>query len=135
MLQWEAWPYTTSRASLPYSYLTKASDLLDTTELPGILRERPDVLALGAKYEAAMWPGTPSQKNPYFNLTLAEMHGRRLAQMVDQLAIRDDDQYPQDWGGAPWHLFPLANVAPTADYLRYTDSPAWGSYNGGLQSY
>jgi len=135
LLQWEAWPYTTSRASLPYSYVTKAFDLVDADPLPGILRERPDVLALGAKYEAAMWPGTPTLKNPYFNLTLAEMLGRQMARALDQLAIRDDDQFPQDWGGVNWHLFPLANLAPTADFLRHTDSPAWSSYNGGLDGY
>src|SRR5262245_51131846 len=50
-LQWEAWPYTTTRASLPYSYFLRAADLLDSDNLPGILYDRPDVLALGAKYE------------------------------------------------------------------------------------
>lgn len=135
LLQWEAWPYTTSRASLPYSYLTKAFDLADSDNLPGILRERPDVLALGAKYEAAMWPGTPSQKNPYFNLTLAEMLGRQMGDALTQMAIRDDDQFPQDWNTVNWSAFPLANLAPTADFLRHTDSPAWAAYNGGLPSY
>jgi hypothetical protein len=132
LLQWEAWPYTTSRASLPYSYLTKAFDLADSDNLPGILRERPDVLALGAKYEAAMWPGTPSQKNPYFNLTLAEMLGKQVGDLLTQMAIRDDDQYFQDYTAVSWAQFPLANLAPTADYLRHTDSPAWAAYNGGL---
>ena len=135
LLQWEAWPYTTTRASLPYTYLTKSSDLLDEDQLPGILRERPDVLALGAKYEAAKWPGTPSQKNPYFNLALAEMLGREMAGMLMQLSIRDDDQFPQDYTQVSWAQFPLANLAPTADYLRHTDSPAWAGYNGGLQGY
>lgn len=135
LLQWEAWPYTTSRASLPYSYLTKSFDLADSDNLPGILAQRPDVLALGAKYEAAMWPGTPSQKNPYFNLTLAEMLGRQLGDALTQMAIRDDDQYFQDYTSVSWAQFPLANLAPTADYLRHTDSPAWAAYNGGLAGY
>lgn len=130
LLQWEAWPYTTSPASLPYSYVTKAADLADTAQLPGILHDRPDVLALGAKYEAAKWPGTPSTKNPYFNLTLAELLGRELAGMLGQLSIRDDDQFPQDWGTIPWGRFPLANLAPTAEYLRGTDAVA-GDWGGG----
>lgn len=134
-LQWEAWPYTTTRASLPYSYFLRAADLADGDNLPGILYDRPDVIALGAKYEAAKWPGTPSMKNPYFNLALAEMLGQELAKMLTQLSIRDDDQFPQDWDTVNWSAFPLANLAPTADYLRHTDSPAWAAYNGGLSSY
>lgn len=130
--QWEAWPYTTSAATLPYSYVTHTADLADTTELPGILGQRPDVLALAAKYEASKWPGNAQNKNPYFNLTLAEMLRKELGDAITQLSIRDDDQFPQDWGTIPWSLFPLANLAPTADYLRHTDATAGAAYNGGL---
>lgn len=131
-LQWEAWPYATTRASLPYTYVLRAADLPDSQDLPGILADRPDVLALGAKYEAALWPGTTAQKNPYFNLELAATLGKRLADLLTQLAIRDDDQFPQDYDTIPWSRFPLANLAPTADYLRHTDAPAWETYGFGI---
>lgn len=133
--QYEAWPYTTSQAALPYSYFTKPLDLADSDVLPGVLQERADVLALGAKYEAAMWPGTPTQKNPYFNLTLAEMLGRQMADALTQMAIRDDDVFAQDWTTVNWSQFPLANLAPTAAFLQHTDAPAWAAYNGGLSGY
>lgn len=128
---WEAWPYTTAAATLPYIYVRKIADLADADTLPGVLGDRADILALGARFEAARFPGTAQQKNPYYNLALAEMLGGDLVREITGLTLKDDDLYQQNWSTIPWSRFPLANLAPTADYLRHTDAPAWETYGFG----
>jgi hypothetical protein len=55
--------------------------------LVGVLATWAEVLKKGALAEAAQWPGTVAQKNPYFNLTLAtrlEEEFHALAKSLDQ---------------------------------------------------
>lgn len=126
LLQYEVWPYSTAAYALPYWYATSVVDLTDDADLPGILRHRADVIETGARAECAKYPGTPALKNPYFNLELCEKLERELADLTRQIAIRDDDQYAQDL--VQYHTWPLATLAPTADYLRRTDAPASMTY-------
>lgn len=129
-LRYEVWPYTNSEQQLPYWYTTIVADLADDEDLPGVFKTRGDVLETGARVECARFAGTPAQKNVGYDLVLAERLDQNFRELLRQLTIRDDDQYFQDL--VQYSNWPLAALAPTADYLRRTDWPAgtwdWGIY-------
>ena len=133
-LAYEVWPYATAACQLPYIYKQAPQVPADTADLPGVLAAHSDALELMTKIEAAMWPGTAEQPNPYASLPRAEKLQAMLAPGLRQLFIRDDDQYSQDWDQSLYPGFPLANLAPTANSLRMTDAPAgafdWGAAGG-----
>jgi len=131
-LRYEVWPYTTAGSQLPYWYTLVAADLADDEELPGPLRHRGDILELGARVEGARYAGTPTQKNPGYDLALASALDKDWRQLLRQLEARDDDQYSQDL--VQYAAWPLATLSPTADYLRRTDWPA-GAWDWGLGGY
>lgn len=128
--RYEVWPYTTSAIQLPYWYSTAAVDLADDDELPGAFKHRGDAVEMGVRIECARYPGTPAQKNPHFSLDLADRLEKDYAFLLRQMENRDDDQSPQDL--VQYMTWPLASLAPTADYLRRTDWPAgvWGWGDG-----
>ena len=133
-LAYEIWPYTTAACQLPYIYKQNPQVLADSADLPGVLGQHGDVLELMTKIEAAIWPGTREEPNPYFSLQRAETLKQMLTPLIRQLENRDDDQYSQNWDQQLYAGWPMANLAPTANYLRMTDAPAgvmdWGSTGG-----
>ena len=42
---------------------------------------------------AAMWPGTEDRRNPYFNLSLADMHKKRADEACNRLEVEDEEIY------------------------------------------
>lgn len=135
-VMYEYWPYPTAQGALQYYYVQRPSELADSFRFSGVLAHRTDVLVEGALALAAQWPGTATEKNPYFNLQLATQHEGKFIDGCDQLDIRDDDQNPQSFDTIPWqkwnawawayntHLLQQTD-ATLADYAGYLGS-GWG---------
>lgn len=92
-LQYEMWPYQISAARFPYYYSRRPEDLSTTQFFGGSLLHRPDIIQLLMLAEAAEWPGLSDNRNPYFNLGLAERKRAQAAQELDQLETRDEEIY------------------------------------------
>ena len=63
--QYEAWPYNTTARTLYYTYKRRGADLIQATDIP-IWPIRSDAIVSGALADAARWPGTTANPNPYF---------------------------------------------------------------------
>lgn len=120
-IRFEAWPAPTAARQYPYLYVKRAARLADEAVLPGLLANRGDLLKLGAQVQAAEWPGTIDQKNPYFNLGLADRLRLRFDAQVQQLTLADDNQYPQQLAQVQWERL-LPGLSPTSRWLRQTDA-------------
>jgi len=105
LLRYELWPYPTSEKALLVRYLRSAVEILDTDVLPGVFAERSDILVTGALAEAASWPGSVEQKNPYFNLMLAAAKRAEFQAEILKLTLRDEDRFltwlPEMRAGGP----------------------------------
>lgn len=121
-VQYEYWPRATAARSYPALYNRQASKLTDADTFSGVLADAGQVLVAGALAQAAQWPGTEDRKNPYFNLELARAKQASFLEGVQQLSLRDDDQYPDDLLSVGWHRWPLADLAYNDASLRATDA-------------
>ena len=124
---YEWWPQPTAARTYPALYYTRPPVLADTDTLPGVVRDRGDVLITGALAECAAWPGTRDRPNPYFNLNL---HNAKLAQFradLLQLSLRDDDVVPMDLPQMPWETYRSWGLAMDTNLLRSTDA-SLGAY-------
>lgn len=90
------WPRNTNGGTYEVRYLAspQTATLDEDTEIPGVLADHVYVLKDGILARCAAYPGTPTTKNPYFNLTLAERLGTQYAVGRKDLSIVDDDQGP-----------------------------------------
>ena len=96
LTQYEAWPHLTSARVLSGIYLVGAPDELDDDEtLPEGLPT--DLLLTGTLAEAAAWPGTVTERNPYFNLTLSAQHRGQFEQDLTDAIVEDEERYPTFW--------------------------------------
>jgi hypothetical protein len=93
-LWYEWWPRNTAGGSYELVMLLgpQTATLTDATELPAPLDDRAYLLKDGVLARCAMFPGTPSQKNPYFNLALAAALETQFQRGRADLAIVNDDQ-------------------------------------------
>jgi hypothetical protein len=85
-----------SAATLTAIYHRQGDRLIDTDIFTGVLADGAEVLVAGALAQAALWPGTGEKPNPYFNATLAQTKTNEFKYGVQMLALRDDEQYPDD---------------------------------------
>lgn len=120
--QYEYWPRPTVARSYPAFYNKLATRLDDTTVFSGVLSQAADVLVAGALWQAALWPGTPDQRNPYFDGAIATSKRQEFLAGVQQLSLRDDDQHPDDLATIHWERWPLADLAYNDQALRATDA-------------
>lgn len=120
-VRYEFWPTPSSARHYPYLYYKQAPRLADQDVFPGVFANRQDLFKLGAKLEAAQYPGTRDQKNPYYNLTLADRLEKQWTFLLQQLSLADDNQFPEDQIQVEWaaRYGPLS--APTT-LLRATDA-------------
>lgn len=100
-LEYEYWPYSHDAKVLSCLYRRRPDILVDTAELPGLLRHNPGVLELGARYEAARFPGSKDVPNPYYNLSLARGLKQDYALAEHGLQLRDDDLSLHSWDPDP----------------------------------
>lgn len=132
---YEAWPRPTAAGTYRLQYFLRSDVLDDETTLPGLLATYGDSLRTGALAEAAQWPGTTTQKNPYFNLPLARELKAQFYEAVKAIDVMDDDQYLLDLQQLDLSKFGLAAVSADPSLLRMTDAGAgdyYGGYGGGL---
>lgn len=121
-VMYEAWPSPTGAGSYLLRYFQRTDTLTDDTTLQGVIATYTDALRVGALAEAAQWPGTATQKNPYFNLRLAtELKGQFL-QAVQTLGVMDDDQYLQDLMQIDLSKFGLAALSADTTLMRQSDA-------------
>lgn len=121
-VQYEYWPKPTAAGALQYYAIGLPVDMADDDAFVGLLAARPDVLEAGALAEAARWPGTATEKNPYFNLGLAQLQDRRFEELAIQLDIRDDDVFQQSWSRIPWQRWSTWSWAYDTHLLQSTDA-------------
>lgn len=95
-IRYSWWPRNTVGGTYQVRYLAgpQTAALTEETEIPGVLADHLYVLKDGILARCAAYPGTPTEKNPYFNLSLADRLGVQYATGRKDLSIVDDDQGP-----------------------------------------
>lgn len=90
------WPRNTAGGTYQVRYLAgpQTATLTEETEIPGVLADHLYVLKDGILARCAAYPGTNTEKNPYFNLSLADRLNQQYAVGRKDLSIVDDDQGP-----------------------------------------
>ena len=121
-IRYEYWPQPTSQRFYPAIYNKQADNLTDVDTLTGVLADGGDVLVAGALSKAAEWPGTPDQRNPYFNAELARKKSQEFADKAQKLALKDDAHYGDDLMPIDWASWPLAAIAYDTVALRASDA-------------
>lgn len=121
-LMYEWWPAPTQRKNFPYYYRQRPQRLNDTDPFRGVLASRATLLETGALARAAKWPGTAEQKNPYFNLGLAQQLSGEFDHGCAKLELRDDDQILESWTNLPYHRWATWDLSMDTGFLRSTDA-------------
>lgn len=119
---YEAWPRPTAAGVYILNYFIRTDALDDETILPGLLATYTDSLRTGALAEAAMWPGTAQQQNPYFNLPLARDLRQQFHEACNTIDVMDDDQYLMNLQQVDLSRYGLAALAADTTLLRETDA-------------
>lgn len=119
-VRYEIWPASTAARAYPALYNKQEDALTDRDSFTGVLRDGGEVLVEGALWKAAEWPGTPDQKNPYFNLAVAAAKKATFDFQAQQLSLRDDDHAPDDLSTVDWSRYDT--LARTATALRSSDA-------------
>lgn len=119
---YEAWPYPTAVGTYIVQYFIRTDALTDDTTFTGALATWTEALKKGALAEAAQWPGTVTQRNPYFNLPLADRLRQEFDAMVKNLDILDDDQYLMDLQQTDLSKFGLAALSADTTLMRQSDA-------------
>ena len=119
---YEAWPYPTAAGSYILQYFKRTDTLSDDDEFKGALATWTTALQKGALAEAAKWPGTPTQKNPYFSLALAKQLGDEFDQATKAIDVMDDDAYLMDLQQTDLAKFGLAALSADTTLMRQSDA-------------
>lgn len=125
---YEWWPQPTAARVYPALYRKQPQTLADGDALPGVLRQRDDVLVTGALAECARWPGTAAKPNAYFNLNTHRLLQDSFEKDLLQLALRDDDLYPGDIPQVNWHDASGWGLAYDTALLRTSDADVGAYY-------
>jgi hypothetical protein len=119
---YEAWPFPTAAGSYQLRYFKRMDTLDDEEAFRGVLATKTGALIEGALAQAALWPGTTEQKNPYFSLALSDRHTRRFDEERQDLGIMDDDQYLMMLEQIDLSKFGLAALSADTSLLRQSDA-------------
>lgn len=119
---YEVWPYPTAAGSYILQYFKRTDALTDDDLFQGALATWTSVLQKGALAEAAKWPGTPTQKNPYFNLALAKTFEAQFDAACKALDVMDDDAYLMDLQQTDLSKFGLAALSADTTLMRQSDA-------------
>ena len=93
--RYELYPHQTAAHNYGLMYATLPVDLTDTNAV--IPRAIPgDLLTALAMIEVAMYPGTDTQKNPYYNLGVAKMYAQQVEERLNLMEVRDDEVWMQN---------------------------------------
>ena len=124
-VQFELWPYATAAKNYPFFYIRRPEVLTDSTVFLGPLANASDVLVQLALAEAAEWPAYEDRKNPYFNLSLAEMKRKNVEAHIARLEVLDEEIY-MTWLETQSWISRLQFAPVDSRYLQGHD----GSYSG-----
>ena len=127
-LEYEYWPYAHDAARVHGLYRRRPDVLVDTAELPGVLQTRGDVLEMGARVEAARFPGTPDHPNPYYNLALSRELAKEFSLLEHGLQLRDDDLALHSWDPNPLSQQSWGEGAMTDEVARASDVSVYDVY-------
>jgi hypothetical protein len=114
--RYELWPRPIQTPYIyPFRYRKVPPPLTDDQpSLPSLIANRGDVILEMALARCAMWPGTDTTRNPYYDLNLARMHEIKAETMINELEMKDDDTgvtnicyedvdfYPAPWMDGKW---------------------------------
>lgn len=129
---YEAWPHPTAAGTYILTYFTRMDALANDTPFQGVLATFTKALETYALSEAALWPGTPTQRNPYFNLRLAEALNAEFEKTYQELDVMDDDQYLMNLQQIDLAAFGLASISASTSLLQRTDADV-SDYFGGFR--
>ena len=106
--RYELWPRPINVSYVfPFIYMAKLPALTDSDPgLPEYVARRGDVLLEMALERAAMWPGTETMRNPYYDLQLARDHRIRSEMLINELEIKDDGTAMSDLQYQNWPFYP-----------------------------
>jgi len=108
--RYELWPRPINTPIIyPFAYNSKLPDLTDATPaLPPFVAQRGDVLLEMGLEQCAMWPGTETMRNPYYDLNLATRHRQRAETLIYELEMLDDNTAAEDltYQNLPYHMVP-----------------------------
>lgn len=127
---YEAWPYPTAAGAYILSYFKRTDTLQDDDQFQGVIATWPDALMKAALSDAAMWPGTATQKNPYFNLALAKQLRADALETQKMLDVMDDDQYLMDLQQTDLSKYGLAALSADTTLMRQSDATLADYYGG-----
>lgn len=127
-IRYEGWPRATGARTYPAFYTKRPQGLTEDTTFTGVLAEGADVLVLGALAQAAAWPGTIDQRNPFFNLAVSQKYRANFLAGVQRLSLKDDAQAPDDAMTVHWGRWPVASLAYNDQALRASDAGGGGYY-------
>lgn len=131
-ITYEAYPRPTSIGTYRYQYFKRADQLADDDLFQGPLATMTNALQKGALAEAAKWPGTTTQKNPYFNPQLAATLSAEFQVALKQIDVLDDDIYLMDLMQVDLSRYGFAAPYGDTQYLRASDATT-GDYFGGFR--
>lgn len=106
--QYEVWPYSTNARNLYYVYLKRPVDLINDSDTP-LWPIRSDAIVAGALADAARWPGTPTEINPYYRRPeLWISYEKEYEDKMIELERRDEDLTltwlsSNDWASYPFY--------------------------------
>lgn len=121
-LLYEAWPRPSAAGTYVIKYFARTDELADDDPFKGVLATKTQALLDGALARAARWPGTSTQKNPYFNLPLAAVLEAKFAAACQTLDIMDDDHYLMDLSQVDLSSYGLGGLSGDAASLRQSDA-------------
>lgn len=121
-LTYEAWPHPTTSSTYIVKYFARTDSLADDDPFKGVLATKAEALQWGALARAARWPGTVTQKNPYFNLPLALQLEGKFREECKTLDVMDDDQYLMDLQQVDLSKFGLAALSADTTLMRQSDA-------------
>lgn len=114
--RFELYPYQTSARTFPVWYYRKSEDLTDDQQIIGPLSRRGvELLTAGALHRCALWPGTQTQKNPYFSGALAKTHRDEFEEILSEIDVVDEELY---FEGLPLTQFGFADFPWNASWLQ-----------------
>jgi len=134
-ITYEAWPFPTAVGSYILRYFIRTDTLVDDDVFQGVLATQTRALVQGALAQAAQWPGTATQRNPYFQIALAQTLREEFEVACKSLDVMDDDQYLMDLQQIDLAKFGLAAVSADTSLLRMTDAGSGDYYGGGFGGY
>src|SRR3990167_877985 len=92
--RYELYPHQTAAHVYAMMYETLPTDISGSGIIPRAIPG--DLLTALAMIEVAMYPGTDTQKNPYFNPGVARMYENQVESRLNLMELRDDEVWVQN---------------------------------------